>query len=173
MSDLVVTEDQWGRLHLYLCGSRPAPLASWHGFLSYQDLADFLTFGLRGPAVDPLDMTVGTFVNEIHEEGRRGEYSRRTDDRVPPPLTFSEGGQPLVDVPHESLTTPGASPTLEGAATAASSHHGGEVGSPVPFFDTIFELDKILEETNGVGSEDKAVEGVPVQLPAPRGEDVG
>lgn len=27
-------------------------------------------------------------MNEITKEGRRGEYSRRTDDRVPPSLTF-------------------------------------------------------------------------------------
>lgn len=58
-SDLYVTEDTYGGLHLYLCNeSRPTPLASWHGFKSYQDLADFLTFGLRGPAVDPLNMSV-------------------------------------------------------------------------------------------------------------------
>jgi hypothetical protein len=92
MSDLVVTEDSWGGLHLYLCGSRPAPLASWHGFVSYQDLADFLTFGLRGPAVDPLNMSMAPIPGEITEEGRRGEYSRRTDDRVPPSLTSPDPG---------------------------------------------------------------------------------
>lgn len=149
VTDMVVTCDSWGRLHLYECNqSRPEPLRSWHGFQSYQDLADFLTFGLRGPAPDlppfppelaqvqpfkgfevtseRLDeilkdaneqrcvcghlrddhepkadmgrcLIAGCacgpgcihdgYVNEITKEGRRGEYSPRTDDGVPPPLT--------------------------------------------------------------------------------------
>lgn len=59
MSDFVVTEDQMGGLHLYETNfTRPKPIAEWHGFQSYQDLADFLTFALRGPSVDPLDMSM-------------------------------------------------------------------------------------------------------------------
>ena len=39
------------------------------------------------PALGPVDF--GAWLpNEITKEGRRGEYSRRSDDRVPPSLTF-------------------------------------------------------------------------------------
>ena len=52
MNEFLVSTDSMGVIHLYDCNlQRPGPDRSWHGFRSYQDLSDFFTFGLRGPAV--------------------------------------------------------------------------------------------------------------------------
>ena len=53
MNEFLVSTDSMGVIHLYDCNlQRPGPDRSWHGFRSYQDLSDFFTFGLRGPAPD-------------------------------------------------------------------------------------------------------------------------
>ena len=112
---MTVTEDTLGRLHLYWGShSRGAPMASWHGFRSYQDLSDFFTFGLRGPV---------PVVDEITQEGRRGEYSRRTDDRVPPSLISSEVAQPVATVTDQAEAS-------TASASASAQDAGCEVGAP-------------------------------------------
>ena len=51
MNEFLVSTDSMGVIHLYDCNfQRPGPDRSWHGFRSYQDLSDFFTFALRGPA---------------------------------------------------------------------------------------------------------------------------
>ncbi len=133
MNEFLVSTDNMGVIHLYDCNfSRPGPDRSWHGFRSYQDLSDFFTFALRGPAVgwvngvetrvtlDPSTPDLPPF-NEMTKEGRRGEYSRRPDDRVPPSLVSLEVVQPVVPPTDQAEARPAC-------ASASVPDSGDEVG---------------------------------------------